>query len=58
MVDLLHRGCPISEYVLRASGGNPAMAYGLYAGGHLGPAFSRYFGSVPGERKRLPSEGG
>jgi low temperature requirement protein LtrA len=31
---------PISEYVLRASGGNPAMAYGLYAGGHLGPAFS------------------
>jgi low temperature requirement protein LtrA len=31
---------PISEYVLRASGGNPAMAYGLYAGGHLGPAFA------------------
>ena len=31
---------PISEYVLRASGGNPAMAYGLYAGGHLSPAFS------------------
>jgi low temperature requirement protein LtrA len=31
---------PISEYVLRAAGGNPAMAYGLYAGGHLGPAFS------------------
>jgi low temperature requirement protein LtrA len=31
---------PISEYVLKASGGNPAMAYGLYAGGHLGPAFS------------------
>jgi low temperature requirement protein LtrA len=31
---------PISEYVLRASGGNPAMAYGLYAGGHLAPAFS------------------
>jgi hypothetical protein len=24
---------PISEYVLRAAGGNPAMAYGLYAGG-------------------------
>ena len=31
---------PISEYVLRFSGGNPAMAYGLYAGGHLAPAFS------------------
>lgn len=31
---------PISEYVLRFSGGNPAMAYGLYAGGHLVPAFS------------------
>jgi low temperature requirement protein LtrA len=30
---------PISEYVLRASGGNPSMAYGLYAGGHLAPAF-------------------
>ena len=30
---------PISEYVLRASGGNPSMAYGLYAGGHLSPAF-------------------
>src|SRR6185437_13667538 len=31
---------PISEYVLRASGGNPAMAYGLYAAGHLSPAFA------------------
>lgn len=30
----------INEYVLRASGGNPAMAYGIYAGGHLGPAFA------------------
>ena len=30
---------PISEYVLRASGGNPSMAYGLYAAGHLSPAF-------------------
>jgi low temperature requirement protein LtrA len=30
---------PLSEYVLRASGGNPSMAYGLYAGGHLSPAF-------------------
>jgi low temperature requirement protein LtrA len=30
----------INEYVLRATGGNPAMAYGLYAGGHLIPAFS------------------
>ena len=30
---------PISEYVLRASGGNPSVAYGLYAGGHLTPAF-------------------
>lgn len=30
----------INEYVLRASGGNPSMAYGLYAGGHLAPAFS------------------
>jgi low temperature requirement protein LtrA len=29
----------IDEYVLRATGGNPAMAYGLYAGGHLLPAF-------------------
>jgi low temperature requirement protein LtrA len=29
----------INEYVLRATGGNPAMAYGLYAGGHLIPAF-------------------
>jgi hypothetical protein len=26
--------------VLRASGGNPSMAYGLYAGGHLSPAFA------------------
>jgi len=31
---------PLSEYVLRASGGNPAMAYGLYAGGQLSPAFA------------------
>jgi low temperature requirement protein LtrA len=31
---------PISEAVLRASGGNPSMAYGLYAGGHLSPAFA------------------
>ena len=31
---------PISEYVLRASGGNPSMAYGLYAGGQLSPAFA------------------
>jgi low temperature requirement protein LtrA len=30
----------INEHVLRASGGNPAVAYGLYAGGHLGPAFA------------------
>ena len=30
----------INEYVLRASGGNPAMAYGIYAGGHLAPAFA------------------
>jgi low temperature requirement protein LtrA len=30
----------INEYVLRASGGNPTMAYGLYAGGHLSPAFA------------------
>ena len=30
----------VNEYVLRSSGGNPALAYGLYAGGHLGPAFS------------------
>jgi low temperature requirement protein LtrA len=31
---------PLSEAVLRASGGNPSMAYGLYAGGQLGPAFA------------------
>jgi low temperature requirement protein LtrA len=31
---------PMSEYVLRASGGNPNLAYGLYAGGHLSPAFA------------------
>ena len=31
---------PISEAVLRASGGNPSLAYGLYAGGHLSPAFA------------------
>jgi low temperature requirement protein LtrA len=31
---------PLSESVLRASGGNPALAYGLYAGGHLSPAFA------------------
>src|SRR5262249_45585432 len=31
---------PLSEFVLSTSGGNPAMAYGLYAGGHLGPAFA------------------
>ena len=31
---------PTSEYVLRASGGNPTLAYGLYAGGHLSPAFA------------------
>lgn len=29
----------INQYMLHASGGNPAMAYGLYAGGHLPPAF-------------------
>jgi low temperature requirement protein LtrA len=31
---------PLNEYVLRASGGNPTMAYGIYAGGHLSPAFA------------------
>ncbi|MCK9879039.1 low temperature requirement protein A [Frankia sp. Ag45/Mut15] len=31
---------PINEAVLRASGGHPAMAYGLYAGGHLSSAFA------------------
>lgn len=31
---------PMNETVLRASGGNPAMAYGLYAAGHLTPAFA------------------
>jgi low temperature requirement protein LtrA len=30
----------INQYVLHATGGNPAMAYGLYAGGHLPPAFA------------------
>jgi low temperature requirement protein LtrA len=30
----------IDEYVLRASGGNPATAYGLYAAGQLLPAFA------------------
>jgi low temperature requirement protein LtrA len=31
---------PMNETVLRASGGNPTMAYGLYAAGHLTPAFA------------------
>ncbi|MCK9897209.1 low temperature requirement protein A [Frankia sp. AgB32] len=31
---------PASQSVLRASGGNPTMAYGLYAGGHLSSAFA------------------
>ncbi|HEY0933857.1 MAG TPA: low temperature requirement protein A [Trebonia sp.] len=31
---------PLGESVLRASGGNPALAYGLYAAGHLTPAFA------------------
>jgi low temperature requirement protein LtrA len=31
---------PISESVLTASGGNPNLAYGIYAGGHLPPAFA------------------
>jgi low temperature requirement protein LtrA len=31
---------PMSESVLRSSGGNPNLAYGLYAGGHLSPAFA------------------
>jgi low temperature requirement protein LtrA len=30
----------IDEYVLRASGGNPATAYGLYAAGQFLPAFA------------------
>jgi len=30
----------INEYVLRVSGGNPGLAYGLYAGGHIPPAFA------------------
>jgi low temperature requirement protein LtrA len=30
----------INESVLRASGGNPTVAYGLYAGGHVAPAFA------------------
>jgi low temperature requirement protein LtrA len=30
----------INQYMLHASGGNPAMAYGLYAAGHLPPAFA------------------
>ena len=29
----------INEHVLRVSGGNPALAYGLYAAGHIPPAF-------------------
>jgi hypothetical protein len=50
---------PISEYVLRASGGNPAMAYGLYAGGHLGPAFSLLTivtGRFPGRLKGVTAD--
>ena len=31
---------PLNEYVLRTSGGNPTLAYGIYAGGHLSPAFA------------------
>jgi low temperature requirement protein LtrA len=31
---------PIAETVLRASGGNPSMAYGLYAVGHLPAVFA------------------
>jgi low temperature requirement protein LtrA len=30
----------IDEFSLRTSGGSPGMAYGLYAGGHLPPAFA------------------
>jgi low temperature requirement protein LtrA len=30
----------INEYVLRASNGNPTVAYGIYAAGHLSPAFA------------------
>ena len=30
----------INERLLRVSGGNPALAYSLYAGGHLTPAFA------------------
>jgi len=30
----------IAAYIVQASGGNPAMAYAIYAGGHLLPAFS------------------
>ncbi len=30
----------INEYVLKASNGNPALAYGIYAGGHVAPAFA------------------
>lgn len=30
----------VNERLLRLSGGNPALAYSLYAGGHLLPAFS------------------
>ncbi|MEU7869872.1 low temperature requirement protein A [Dactylosporangium sp. NPDC049140] len=30
----------INEALLRISGGNPSLAYSLYAGGHLMPAFS------------------
>jgi low temperature requirement protein LtrA len=30
----------INERLLSASGGNPSLAYSLYAGGHLGPAYA------------------
>ena len=30
----------LNERLLRVSGGNPALAYSLYAGGHLTPAFA------------------
>ncbi|HEX5740064.1 MAG TPA: hypothetical protein VFY17_00740, partial [Pilimelia sp.] len=30
----------IDEFVLHASGGHPGTAYGLYAGGQLGPSFA------------------
>jgi len=47
VVDLLHLGGRIYERAAGLSGGNPTLAYSLYAAGHVPPAFALLLVAAP-----------